>query len=80
MLDVGVYKFYFIEYAKYEIRFKVNNMNVEDMFQKEVISNLMDTFRQNLWPSSKHDLYVTFLASTSDLGYRLPMDPNDTEG
>lgn len=55
-------------------------MNIEDMFQEDRISYLMDTFRLNLWPSSKHDLYVTLLASTSDLGHRLPLDPKDTEG
>jgi len=66
--------------AKYEIRFKINNLNVEDMFQEERIPYLLDIFRQNLWICSKHNLYVTFLASTSDLGQRLPVDPNDTEG
>jgi len=53
---------------------------VEDMFHEERISYLLDIFRQNLWLGSKQNLYVTFLASASDLGQRLPLDPNDTEG
>lgn len=70
----------FLEFAKYEIRFKINNLNVEDMFQEERILYLLDIFRQHLWLESKYNLYVTFLASASDLGQRLPLDPNDTEG
>lgn len=50
------------------------------MFQEEHIPYLLDIFRQNLWVGSKPNLYVTFLASASDLGQRLPMDPNDTVG
>lgn len=50
------------------------------MFLEEHIPNLLDIFKQNLWLESKYNLYVTFLASTSDLGQRLPLDPNDTEG
>lgn len=50
------------------------------MFQEDRISNLLDIFKQNLWLDSKFNLYVTFLASASDLGQRLPLDPNDTEG
>lgn len=69
-----------IEFAKNEIRFKINNLNVEDMFQEERIPYLLDIFRQNLWLGSKHNLYVTFLSSASDLGQRLPLDPNESEG
>lgn len=68
------------ELVKNEIRFKINNLNVEDMFQEERIPHLMDIFKYNLWLNSKHNLYVTFLASASDLGQRLPLDPNDKEG
>lgn len=50
------------------------------MFQEDRIMYLLDIFRQNLWVDSKPNLYVTFLASASDLGQRLPLDPNDTEG
>lgn len=53
---------------------------MEDMFQGEHIPNLLNIFRQYLWVDSKPNLYVTFLASASDLGQRLPLDPNDTEG
>lgn len=50
------------------------------MFLEERIPYLLDIFRETLWLESKYNLYVTFLASTSDLGQRLPLDPNDTEG
>ncbi|VVC26480.1 Hypothetical protein CINCED_3A016265 [Cinara cedri] len=67
-------------FAKNEIRFKINNLNVEDMFQEEHIPRLLDIYKQTLWVDSKPNLYVTFLASASDLGQRLPLDPNDTDG
>lgn len=50
------------------------------MFHEKRIPYLLDIFRQHLWMESKPSLYVTFLASASDLGQRLPLDPNDTEG
>lgn len=78
--DICTYLFLDLGTATNEIRFKINNLNVEDMFQEEHIPYLLDIFRHNLWMDSKPNLYVTFLASASDLGQRLPLDPNDTEG
>jgi len=80
ILKLHKYEISFTEYATNEVRFKINNLNVEDMFHEERLPYLLDIFRQNLWSGSKENLYVTFLASASDLGQRLPLDPNDTEG
>ncbi|XP_050429473.1 epsilon-sarcoglycan [Adelges cooleyi] len=69
-----------LDIAKYEVRLKINNLNVEDMFEEDRIKSLLDIFRQNLWLESQPNLYVTFLASASDLGQRMPLDPRDQEG
>ncbi|XP_049862304.1 alpha-sarcoglycan isoform X2 [Schistocerca gregaria] len=66
--------------AKYEVQLKIDNLNVEDMFDELRMNRLLDVFRNNLWPQSHADLYVTFLESAVQLGARLPLSPNEREG
>lgn len=66
--------------AKHEVQLKIDNLNVEDMFEVERMERLKDIFRKKLWPDSQNDLYVTFLASAVKLGARLPLDPKEGEG
>lgn len=66
--------------AKYEVQLKIDNLNVDDMFDVERMDRLMDVFRKRLWKDSQDDLYVTFLASAIQLGARLPLNPNEGEG
>ncbi|KDR16217.1 epsilon-sarcoglycan isoform X2 [Zootermopsis nevadensis] len=66
--------------AKYEVQMKVDNLNVEDMFDSYRLNRLLDIFRCELWRESEGDLYVTFLASAVHLGARHPLRPNEGEG
>ncbi|XP_022916089.1 epsilon-sarcoglycan isoform X2 [Onthophagus taurus] len=66
--------------AKYEVQLKIDNLNVEDMFDVERMERLKDVFRKQLWKDSDEDLYVTFLASAIELGARLPLNPKEGEG
>lgn len=50
------------------------------MFEQERIKSLLDIFRQHLWRDSEFNVYMTFLASTRELGQRVPLDPRDQEG
>jgi Sarcoglycan alpha/epsilon. len=59
---------------------KIDNLNVEDMFDSYRLNRLLDVFRRELWHESKNDLYVTFLASAVHLGARHPLRPNEGEG
>ncbi|XP_054258310.1 epsilon-sarcoglycan-like [Macrosteles quadrilineatus] len=68
------------EPALYEVRLKVDKLNVEDMLESERYNRLLDVFRRTLWPDSQDDLYITFLASAVHLGARLPLNPTDGEG
>ncbi|KAK7794674.1 hypothetical protein R5R35_003789 [Gryllus longicercus] len=68
------------EVAKYEAQLKIDNLNVEDMIDENRQRRLLDVFKLKLWPESKSDLYVTFLASAVQLGARLPLKPNEGEG
>lgn len=66
--------------AKYEVHMKIDNLNVEDMFDVETMERLKDVFRKQLWKDSQSDLYLTFLASAVQLGARKPLNPEEGEG
>ncbi|GLV44362.1 Sarcoglycan alpha [Carabus blaptoides fortunei] len=66
--------------AQREVQMKIDNLNVQDMFDVERMERLKDIFRKKLWRDSQNDLYVTFLASAVKLGARLPLKPNEGEG
>ncbi|KZC15013.1 Epsilon-sarcoglycan [Dufourea novaeangliae] len=65
--------------TKHEIHLKIDNLNVEDMFDRNRTEELLDIFRKKLWKEAT-DLYVTFLASAIELGARLPLKPSEGEG
>ncbi|CAB0008456.1 unnamed protein product [Nesidiocoris tenuis] len=69
-----------IDQAKYEIRLKIDNLNIEDMFDAHRLFNLMRIFTSVLWPDSAENLYMTNLVSAVKLGARLPLSPKDGEG
>ncbi|KAG5884853.1 hypothetical protein JTB14_036088 [Gonioctena quinquepunctata] len=66
--------------AKYEVHLKIDNLNVDDLFEEERMEALKDIFRKELWKDSAIDLYVTFLSTAVELGARKPLDPSDGEG
>ncbi|XP_032680105.1 alpha-sarcoglycan isoform X2 [Odontomachus brunneus] len=65
--------------TKYEVHLKIDNLNVEDMFDHNRTEKLLDIFRKKLWKGAA-DLYMTFLASAIELGARLPLKPSEGEG
>lgn len=66
--------------ARNEVQMKIDNLNVEDMFEVARMDRLKDVFKRVLWKDSDDDLYVTFLESAVDLGARLPLDPKQGDG
>ncbi|XP_043268170.1 epsilon-sarcoglycan isoform X2 [Venturia canescens] len=65
--------------TKYEVQVKIDNLNVEDAFDRRRLERLLDVFRNVLWVEAK-DIYLTFLASAVEFGARLPLDPEEPEG
>lgn len=59
---------------------KIDNLNVEDMFDVQTMDNLKNVMKNQLWKESQNDLYLTFLASAVDLGARKPLNPEEGEG
>ncbi|XP_063923548.1 epsilon-sarcoglycan isoform X1 [Zophobas morio] len=66
--------------AKYQVHIKIDNLDVDNMFEVERMESLKDIFRKVLWKDSQSDLYVTFLSSAITLGARKPLNPSEGEG
>lgn len=66
--------------ARYEVHLKIDNLNVEDMFDVDRMESLKNVFRKELWKNSAFDLYVTLLNSAIELGARKPPNPREGEG
>ncbi|XP_063606360.1 alpha-sarcoglycan-like isoform X1 [Penaeus indicus] len=64
----------------YEVRFKIKNLNVEHMLEHKVWEKLMPVLTEDLWEESAADLNVTYLASATQKGDRLPARPYEREG
>ncbi|XP_012266533.1 epsilon-sarcoglycan isoform X2 [Athalia rosae] len=65
--------------AKNEVELKIDNLNVDDMFNSNRTQKLLDIFKNELWKDAS-DLYFTFLASAIEMGARLPLRPGEAEG
>lgn len=65
--------------AKYEIHLKIDNLNLDDMFEPNRVFRLLNIFTTVLWQDSD-DLYMTYLVSALKLGARLPLSPDEGEG
>ncbi|TRY79421.1 hypothetical protein TCAL_06010 [Tigriopus californicus] len=68
------------ELGQNAVQLKVDNLNMEDMFDAHRLKNLKEIFTQNLWPDSQNDLHLTSIGSAVDFGFRHPADPNLKDG
>lgn len=80
LYNLKIVLYILLDPAKYEVQLKIDNLNVEDMFDSERQERLLEIFRRKLWPDSSDDIYLTFLASAVQLGARLPLRPTEGEG
>ncbi|CAL4123216.1 unnamed protein product, partial [Meganyctiphanes norvegica] len=64
----------------YEIRFKITNMNVEELLVMGRYERLFGIIREDVWPNASNDLTVTSLTPASHKGDRMPLKPNEKEG
>lgn len=68
------------EPARHQVRLKIYNLAVEDLFNPHYLEDLLSIFRAELWTEAIHDLHVSFFASAVHLGARLPLRPEEKEG
>ena len=56
--------------AKYNIKLKIDNLNIEDVFDAHRLKNLKNLFKDQFWPQASSDLHMTDIASSLEVGYR----------
>jgi len=63
-----------------EVQLKIDNLNIEDIFDKHRIQRLMGIFKQRFWLEAFEDIHLTFADSAIDLGGRRPLKPSHKDG
>lgn len=63
-----------------EIRIRISNSDIIQMLETNRSKELIDIFENYFWEQTKGRLYLTFLAASEDLGFRLPSSPSKTAG
>uniref|UniRef100_A0A8D8YKP9 Epsilon-sarcoglycan n=1 Tax=Cacopsylla melanoneura TaxID=428564 RepID=A0A8D8YKP9_9HEMI len=65
-----------------EVQIKISNVNVDDMLDRNGtrLHELEDIFRNSIWPESDNDLRTTFIKSATQMGERLPLNPETPVG
>ena len=56
--------------AKYNIKLKIDNLNIEDVFDAHRLKSLKNLFKDQFWPQASSDLHMTNIASSLEVGYR----------
>eukprot|EP00090_Calanus_glacialis_P045174 TRINITY_DN8230_c0_g1_i2.p1 TRINITY_DN8230_c0_g1~~TRINITY_DN8230_c0_g1_i2.p1 ORF type:complete len:520 (-),score=103.32 TRINITY_DN8230_c0_g1_i2:388-1947(-) len=63
-----------------EVQLKIDNLNIEDIFDKHRIQRLMEIFKQRFWLEAFEDIHLTFADSAIELGGRRPLKPTHKDG
>jgi len=63
-----------------EVQLKIDNLNIEDIFDKHRIQRLMGIFKQRFWLEAFEDIHLTFADSAIELGGRRPLKPSHKDG
>ena len=66
--------------APFNVKLKIDNLNIEDIFDPHRLKNLKGLYTEKFWPESKSDLHLTFIASSLEVGYRRPLRPTEKDG
>ena len=62
------------------VKLKIDNLNLEDVFDVHRLGNLKALFKNHMWPGSKPDLHLLKISSALDLGFRRPLNPTLKDG
>jgi len=66
--------------AQSEVQLKIDNLNIEDIFDRHRTERLKEIFKQRFWLESFEDIHLTFADSAIDLGGRRPLKPTHKDG
>lgn len=62
------------------VKLKIDNLNIEDVFDAHRLKNLKNLFKEHFWPESSLDLHLSYIASSLEVGYRRPLHPTERDG
>ena len=68
------------ESPNHHVRLKIDNLNIEDVFDKRRSDRLLDLFRSRFWLEAAEDLHLTLADSALNLGGRRPLKPSIKDG
>jgi len=63
-----------------EVQLKIDNLNIEDIFDRHRTERLKEIFKQRFWLESFEDIHLTFADSAIELGGRRPLKPTHKDG
>ena len=67
------------EERSFHVRLKIDNLNIEDVFDKRRSDRLLNLFRSRFWEAAS-DLQLTFADSALNQGGRRPLQPSAKDG
>jgi len=79
LLDVDINVEEAVE-ENFEVNLKINNLNIEDIFDWQRMERLKKVFQDNLWQEAHQDLRLTYADSVPQLGGRKPLNPSLKDG
>ena len=64
----------------YNVKLKIDNLNIEDVFDSHRLKSLKNLFKDRFWPQTSLDLHLTQISSSLEVGYRRPIIPTQKDG
>lgn len=68
------------QHQNFGVRLKIDNLNLEDVFDKQRTDRILNLFRSRFWENAAEDLHLTFVDSAINLGGRRPLKPTNKDG
>lgn len=62
------------------MKLKIDNLNIDDVFDKRRQDRLLDLFKTRFWTEAASDIHLTFADSALNLGGRRPLKPSIKDG
>ena len=65
---------------QYQVRLKIDNLNIEDVFDETRKGRLLSLFKTRFWTESTDDIHLSFAESALKVGGRRPLRPSSKDG
>ena len=65
---------------QYQVNIKIDNLNIEDVFDERRKGRLLDLFKTRFWTEAAKDVHLSFAESALKVGGRRPLKPSSKDG